>query len=133
MYVYEILTEPCSVWFSGVASPPGRPVVELSSRISAPEEDSVTDEVNLTWGVPEDDGGYPITGFRFRLNWLFRYSRLDLRIMKTWDKVIKMHSVFQRIPIVQRFLTVVNVTNIIIRANFLDQIILTQYTDKLQV
>ncbi len=40
-------------------------------------------------------------------------------------KWLKMQSVFQRIPIVQRFLTVVNVTNVI-RANFLDQIILTQ-------
>ena len=37
-------------------------MIELSSRISAPEEDSVTDEINLTWGVPDDDGGYPITG-----------------------------------------------------------------------
>jgi hypothetical protein len=46
----------------GVSSPPGRPIIELSSRISVPEEDSVTDEINLTWGVPEDDGGYPITG-----------------------------------------------------------------------
>lgn len=29
-----------------------------------PEEDSVTDEINLTWGVPDDDGGYPITGLK---------------------------------------------------------------------
>ena len=46
----------------GVASAPGRPKIELSSRVSAPEDDSVTDEINLTWAVPEDDGGYPITG-----------------------------------------------------------------------
>jgi hypothetical protein len=49
--------------FIGVPSSPGRPVIELSSRITAPEEDSVTDEINLTWAVPDDDGGYPITGF----------------------------------------------------------------------
>ena len=51
-----------SILFSGVASAPGRPKIELSSRVSAPEDDSVTDEINLTWDVPEDDGGYPITG-----------------------------------------------------------------------
>ena len=50
------------IWSSGVASAPGRPKIELSSRVSAPEDDSVTDEINLTWDVPEDDGGYPITG-----------------------------------------------------------------------
>ena len=46
----------------GVASSPGRPVIELSTRIAAPEEDSVTDEINLSWATPLDDGGYPITG-----------------------------------------------------------------------
>ena len=50
-----------NLYFVGVASCPGRPMIELSSRINAPE-DSVTDEINLTWAVPDDDGGYPITG-----------------------------------------------------------------------
>lgn len=54
-------------WIAGVSSPPGRPVIELSSRITAPEDDSVTDEINLTWAVPEDDGGYPITGYRVEM------------------------------------------------------------------
>ena len=50
--------------FSGVPSSPGRPVIELSTnRIQAQsDENSVTDEINLAWDVPDDDGGYPITG-----------------------------------------------------------------------
>ena len=49
---------------SGVPSSPGRPVIELSTnRIQAQsDENSVTDEINLAWDVPDDDGGYPITG-----------------------------------------------------------------------
>ena len=45
-------------------SSPGRPVIELSTnRIQAQsDENSVTDEINLAWDVPDDDGGYPITG-----------------------------------------------------------------------
>ena len=46
-------------------SSPGRPVIELSTqRIqpAQPDENSVTDEINLAWDVPDDDGGYPITG-----------------------------------------------------------------------
>ena len=48
----------------GVSSPPGRPTIELSTRAAKnPEEDTgVTDEVNIIWTVPDDDGGYPITG-----------------------------------------------------------------------
>ena len=60
-----------SILFSGVASAPGRPKIELSSRVSAPEDDSVTDEINLTWDVPEDDGGYPITGMYIKCHSLF--------------------------------------------------------------
>ena len=49
---------------AGVPSSPGRPVIELSTnRIQAQsDENSVTDEINLAWDVPDDDGGYPITG-----------------------------------------------------------------------
>ena len=34
-----------------------------------PDDDTgVTDEVNIIWSVPEDDGGYPITGlFNFMI------------------------------------------------------------------
>ncbi len=48
----------------GVSEPPGRPTIELSSRTAkSPEEDTgVTDEINLVWSVPDDDGGYPLTG-----------------------------------------------------------------------
>ena len=48
----------------GVSSPPGCPTIELSSRMTKnPDDDTgVTDEVNIIWSVPEDDGGYPITG-----------------------------------------------------------------------
>ena len=48
---------------AGVPSSPGRPVIELSTnRIQAQsDENSVTDEINLAWDVPDDDGGYPIT------------------------------------------------------------------------
>lgn len=47
----------------GVPSPPGRPLIELSSNhITESAENSVTDEINITWHVPKDDGGYPITG-----------------------------------------------------------------------
>ena len=50
--------------YLGVSSPPGCPVVELSTRMPKnPDEDTgVTDEINLGWSVPDDDGGYPITG-----------------------------------------------------------------------
>ena len=49
---------------TGVPSPPGRPVVELSIDrvVTAGDENSVTDEISMTWAVPQDDGGYPITG-----------------------------------------------------------------------
>ena len=50
-------------YFAGVASSPGRPMIELSSRMAGSEvTDGVTDEINLRWAVPQDDGGYPITG-----------------------------------------------------------------------
>jgi hypothetical protein len=49
--------------FSGVASSPGRPTIELSSRMVGTDmQDGVTDEINLKWLVPQDDGGFPITG-----------------------------------------------------------------------
>ena len=67
----------CTTWYiaddlislSGVPSSPGRPVIELSTnRIQAQaDENSVTDEINLAWDVPDDDGGYPITGKSRRL------------------------------------------------------------------
>lgn len=52
----------------GVSSPPGCPTIELSSRTTKTQEDDtgVTDEVNIIWTVPDDDGGYPITGINFR-------------------------------------------------------------------
>ena len=47
----------------GVASSPGRPTIELSSRMVGTDmQDGVTDEINLKWLVPQDDGGFPITG-----------------------------------------------------------------------
>ena len=47
-----------------MSTPPGCPTIELSSRTTKNPEDNtgVTDEVNIIWTVPEDDGGYPITG-----------------------------------------------------------------------
>ena len=54
-----------SYFFSipGVASSPGRPTIELSSRMVGTDmQDGVTDEINLKWLVPQDDGGFPITG-----------------------------------------------------------------------
>ena len=53
------------IFFSipGVASSPGRPTIELSSRMNGTDmQDGVTDEINLKWLVPQDDGGFPITG-----------------------------------------------------------------------
>ena len=52
------------IYALGVSSPPGRPTIELSTRtVKDTEEDTgVTDEVNIIWSVPDDDGGYPITG-----------------------------------------------------------------------
>ena len=49
---------------SGVSSAPGRPSIELSTRAAKnPEDDTgVTDEINIVWSVPDDDGGYPLTG-----------------------------------------------------------------------
>ena len=51
-----------------MSSPPGCPTIELSSRTTKTQEDDtgVTDEVNIIWTVPDDDGGYPITGIHFR-------------------------------------------------------------------
>ncbi len=41
--------------------------MELSThRVDSGDEDSEanapTDEINISWDVPKDDGGYPITG-----------------------------------------------------------------------
>ena len=48
----------------GVSSPPGRPTIELSTRRAenSTDDTGVTDEINIIWSVPDDDGGYPITG-----------------------------------------------------------------------
>ena len=48
----------------GVSEPPGRPTIELSTRTAKSQEEDtgVTDEINLVWSVPDDDGGYPLTG-----------------------------------------------------------------------
>ena len=61
---------------SGVPLAPGRPMVQLSSRTEPQDENSVTDEINITWAVPKDDGGFPITGYRIEMldiqtnNWI---------------------------------------------------------------
>ena len=40
------------------------------------DEDSVTDEINSSWSIPKDDGGFPITGYRIEMldiqtnNWI---------------------------------------------------------------
>jgi len=63
-------------WTAGVPLAPGRPVVQLSSRTEPQDENSVTDEINITWAVPKDDGGFPITGYRIEMldiqtnNWI---------------------------------------------------------------
>ena len=51
-------------------------MVQLSSRTEPQDENSVTDEINITWAVPKDDGGFPITGYRIEMldiqtnNWI---------------------------------------------------------------
>eukprot|EP00092_Neocalanus_flemingeri_P023397 GFUD01025368.1.p1 GENE.GFUD01025368.1~~GFUD01025368.1.p1 ORF type:complete len:979 (-),score=266.22 GFUD01025368.1:251-3187(-) len=63
-------------WTAGVPLAPGRPVVQLSSRTQPQDENSVTDEINITWAVPKDDGGFPITGYKIEMldiqtnNWI---------------------------------------------------------------
>jgi len=63
-------------WTAGVPLAPGRPVVQLSSRTEPQDENSVTDEINITWAVPKDDGGFPITGYKIEMldiqtnNWI---------------------------------------------------------------
>jgi len=63
-------------WTAGVPLSPGKPTVQLSSRTVPQDENSVTDEINLTWNVPKDDGGFPITGYRIEMldiqtnNWI---------------------------------------------------------------
>ena len=67
-----------------MSSPPGCPTVELSSRTTKnPDDDTgVTDEVNIIWTVPDDDGGYPITGISFRFyNEKNGYTKYRLRIL----------------------------------------------------
>ena len=40
------------------------------------DENSVTDEINISWSIPKDDGGFPITGYRIEMldiqtnNWI---------------------------------------------------------------
>ena len=61
---------------SGVPLSPGRPSVQLSSRARPQDENSVTDEINISWSIPKDDGGFPITGYRIEMldiqsnNWI---------------------------------------------------------------
>ena len=49
--------------------------MQLSTR-ARPDENSVTDEINITWNIPKDDGGFPITGYRIEMldiqtnNWI---------------------------------------------------------------
>ena len=60
---------------TGVPLAPGKPAVQLSTR-ARPDENSVTDEINITWNIPKDDGGFPITGYRIEMldiqtnNWI---------------------------------------------------------------
>ena len=52
-------------------------MISLSARQSGVvEEDSVTDEINLSWQSPADDGGYPITGKNYVI-------RVELGYVKT--------------------------------------------------
>eukprot|EP00095_Tigriopus_kingsejongensis_P007319 maker-scaffold689_size110969-snap-gene-0.21 protein:Tk07319 transcript:maker-scaffold689_size110969-snap-gene-0.21-mRNA-1 annotation:"titin" len=63
-------------WAAGCPSPPGRPTIELSNnRANELDENAVTDEINLSWTVPEDDGGYPIIGKSPR----YRVEMLDIQ------------------------------------------------------
>jgi len=65
-------------WTAGVPLSPGRPIVQLSCRPAGQtvDENSVTDEINITWAVPKDDGGFPITGYKIEMldiqtnNWI---------------------------------------------------------------
>ena len=81
------------IWIPGVASPPGRPVISLSARQSGVvEEDSVTDEINLSWQSPADDGGYPITGKEY-VSLKFGYVNVSLfhviRSKCIWNDIIE--------------------------------------------
>ena len=61
---------------AGVPLSPGKPTVQLSSRSRPQDENSVTDEINISWSIPKDDGGFPITGYRIEMldiqsnNWI---------------------------------------------------------------
>ena len=39
--------------FLGVPLAPGKPVIQLSAREEPLDENSVTDEINLTWAIPK--------------------------------------------------------------------------------
>ena len=52
-------------------------IASISHPRSRPQdEDSVTDEINISWSIPKDDGGFPITGYRIEMldiqtnNWI---------------------------------------------------------------
>ena len=82
------------IWIPGVASPPGRPVISLSARQSGVvEEDSVTDEINLSWQSPADDGGYPITGKKYYVSVVLEYINVSLfheiRAKCIWNDIIE--------------------------------------------
>ena len=50
-------------------------MIELSSRMAGSEvTDGVTDEINLRWAVPQDDGGYSITGIYTKVANVVWYS-----------------------------------------------------------
>ena len=42
-------------------------MIQLSSRIAPQDDNSVTDEINLYWSSPKDDGGFPITGYKIEM------------------------------------------------------------------
>ena len=54
-------------------------MISLSARQSGVvEEDSVTDEINLSWQSPADDGGYPITGKKYNVSIVLQYINVSL-------------------------------------------------------
>lgn len=65
--VYEVEKKSRTGWQPGVPEAPGKPMIQLSSRIAPHDDNSVTDEINLIWASPGDDGGFPITGYKIEM------------------------------------------------------------------